>query len=121
MDYQLIRNDFNKPEAVFSGDHLALGYFLTSELADNKEKINTIQAAIARAEARATDEFKWIGKEYKLSITNGEVLITALVLDHELYDELPESTQLYDKEQKIECGLSDFSAVIEDWLFYISD
>ena len=76
MDYQFIRNDYNQPEAIFSGDHLALGYFLSSELADNIEKINTIHKAIARAEVHASNEFEWIGNEYKLLIDNGEVCIS---------------------------------------------
>ena len=121
MDYQFINNDYNEPEAIFSGHHLAIGYFLTLELAENVVEIKAICAAISRIETRAMDEFEWLGKEYKLFIEKGEVCITALALEYEVYDELPESTQLYDKEQKSECGLSDFREVLEEWLFYISE
>lgn len=120
MDYQFIRNEYNEPEAIFSGNHLAMGNFFTSELASNTRLIHDIRAAILRLEINKTDSFEWLGKEYKLAIEHKEVSVTALVLDHDVYDELPESTQLYDKEQKSGCGLSDFSDVIDDWLSYIS-
>jgi uncharacterized protein YacL (UPF0231 family) len=118
MDYQFIRNDYNEAEAIFSGSHVAMGHFLTSELATDMAKMNAIREAITRLDNQCIESFEWLGKEYKLVIENGDVCITALVLEHELYDDLPESTQLYDDEQKSECGLSDFSEVLEDWLAF---
>jgi uncharacterized protein YacL (UPF0231 family) len=121
MDFQFFRNDYNEPEAIFSGGHLALGHFLTAELVGEVYKINDIRSAIARLEKYQIESFEWVGKQYKLVIEQGDVCITALVLDHDFDDELPESTQLYDDEQKSECGLSDFSAVIDQWLVFCGE
>tara|TARA_R110002049_G_scaffold81004_5_gene205976 strand:+ start:650 stop:1060 length:411 start_codon:yes stop_codon:yes gene_type:complete len=121
MDFQFFRNDYNEPEAIFSGGHLALGHFLTTELVGEVYKINDIRSAIARLEKYQIESFEWVGKQYKLVIEQGDVCITALVLDHDFDDELPESTQLYDDEQKSECGLSDFSAVIDQWLVFCGE
>lgn len=120
MDYQFIRNDDNEPEAIFSGEHLALGHFLNTELVGEANRLDDIRSAIARLQNHQIESFEWIGKQYKLAIEQSDVSITALVLDHYFDEELPESTELYDDEQKSECGLSDFSAVIDEWLVFCS-
>ena len=121
MDYQFIRNDHNEALAIFSGDHLVLGHFLSTELVDKPDMISKIQKAIDAIEKRHIESFEWIGKEFKLRIEPGEACITALVLAHDVYDELPESTQLYDTEQKIECGLLDFSAALSEWSLFLNE
>jgi hypothetical protein len=115
VDYQLLRNDDNKPEAIFSGSHLALGQFLTHELGTNIEAINEICEAIAQFENNILTSYEWLGREFKLSIENHGVSIKDFVLDQDCFDELPESTQLYDEDSICDCGLLDFSDLLNDW------
>ena len=118
MDYQLLRNDDNEPEAIFSDSHLALGQFLTHELGANIQSINDICDAITQLENNTLTSYEWLGKEFKLCIEKHGVSIKAFVLDQDCLDELPESTQLYDEDYICDCGFFDFSEVLNDWKLF---
>lgn len=121
MDYRFIRNDVNEAEAIFFDDHLVLGHFLTTELVKDLSILYALQHVVSQLESRKIEVFEWLGSEYKLAIDRGDVCITALVLDHTVYDELPESTALSDHEQTVGCGLSDFASVLEEWRLFLTN
>jgi len=118
MDYQFIKNEYDEPEAVFSNGHEALGYYLTSELANQASKLVEIQNAIEQIQSRKIQSFESIGKAYILRVEDDGVCISASALEYDFYEELPESTELYDSEQTCECGLLDFSLVLEEWQIF---
>jgi uncharacterized protein YacL (UPF0231 family) len=118
MDFQFVRNDFNEPEAILSDDHLALGLFLTTELAAPSDILNKIQNAVKMIDNGKIQAIDIIGKVYQVAFDKGDVCVSALVLKHDVYDELPESTELYDQEQISECGFVDFKTVFEAWLAF---
>ena len=118
MDYQFIKNEYDEPEAVFSSGHEALGYYLTSELANQTSKIEDIQKAIGQIQSRKIQNFVSTGKAYILRIEDDDVRVSAVALEYDFDEELPESTELYDGEQTCECGLLDFSLVLEQWQIF---
>ena len=121
MDYQFERNETNEPLAKFSAGHEAIGHFLCSELKTDLTKCESLLDIIARIEKKQLFNHHYIGKHFKLNLSDDGAEIIGTALDFDAGEELPEGTELYDQEQEAECGLFDFKMLLLDWINYISD
>lgn len=120
MNYQFMRNEQGRPIAEFDMGSETFSRWFSEELSADKNKINTIFAAIEQLEKKQIKEFTLKGSDISLSLDPYEVEVRSDNLDIDAPDELPEGTQLYDQESISGCGLEDFISVLHSWNDFVS-
>lgn len=90
--------------------HEAIGHWLNEEVDSLPTLLTSIDSALCRISSSA-ETWHQPGREYSIWINNSEVLVQAnsLNLPTEI---LEEGMSFYDSEQRAECGLDDFLALI---------
>ncbi len=116
------RNFSGQPEAQFSMDHEAIGFWLTDEPGSNNQKLEHLLQVIDSLEKGQRWEYFDDGIDYRVHLTRDGVDISAALLESE--PALPESfercdmlAQLdsYDHESMSHCGLDDFKKSLLGW------
>lgn len=119
MDYEYTVDEFGQLSAQFSIGYEALGLWFNEELCFDKEKISNLLNQTNLLEKRKIQPFHIDGKEFQLRVSGEGVEVVALALGIEVYEELPESTNLYDQESYSECGLQDFIQALKMWQDFV--
>lgn len=120
MEFEF-RKDFITGQATVQTemDHEAIATWLEME----GQAIDWVEALIANIIAvqnRSLTEYKLVGSEFDLLLTNAD----AQVINHRLLETdedevLDDSLSFYDAEIETCCGLEDFKNLIESWLEFI--
>jgi len=119
MDYEFVFDDFAEPVAIFSIGHEAIACWFNEELG-SLETIKHLLGMLMRLEERVISEHHIQGREFQLRLNNDSAEVVANSLGFEVYEELPESTELYDQELQAECGLIDFKQALIAWQVFMS-
>jgi len=120
MDYEFVFDDFAKPVAIFSIGHEAIACWFNEEL-DSLQTINHLLGTLIRLEERVISQHHIQGREFQLRLSNDSAEVVANSLGFEVYEALPENTELYDQELQAECGLIDFKQALIGWQTFISE
>jgi len=122
MDYHFQRNFAGQPEAQFSMDHEAIGFWLTDELGSNNQQLEHLLQVIDSLEKGQRWEYFDDGTDYRLHLTRDGVAISAALLESE--STMPVSLEgcdvlaqldYYDHESMSHCGLDDFKRLLLGW------
>ena len=119
MDYEYTVDEFGQLSAQFSIGYEAMGLWFNEELESNLTAISELLKQIHQLEERKKSHFHIEGKEFQLRLNWDGVEVLALALGIEVYEELPESTHLYDQESFSECGLQDFKQAVLTWQEFV--
>jgi len=120
MDFDFKKDYFsNKATVKISMGHEAFGTWLEQE-GQVKSWVEVLLVNIRKVQSRELNEFKLIGSEFALYLTNED----AKIVNHSLNDvesivEDDNELNFYDQEIQAECGLEDFMMLIESWLSFI--
>ncbi|CED62037.1 UPF0231 protein [Moritella viscosa] len=101
-------------------EQTALGNWIQGTLGTDKATIALIQAEIDLLKARQKQEYRLIGDEMTLTLTQEDVCACA---NSELIDfgeELDDDMNFYDAETVAVCGLEDFEILLQAWLRFFS-
>ncbi|WP_438863556.1 YacL family protein [Neptunicella sp.] len=118
MEYQFTRNDNAKPVAHFSMGAEAFGRWFSDELATHSSAQHLL-LIIAQLEQRQIDEYRLVGQEFVLNLSQDEVDVISKDLLVGEQSELPEGTEYYDQEHQAGCGLADFKQALLSWSEFI--
>ncbi|KZY29796.1 MULTISPECIES: YacL family protein [unclassified Oleiphilus] len=66
-------------------------------------------------------QYHFQGSEFQLRLDKVGAEVLANALGYEVYEELPENTELYDQELQAECGLLDFQQALLEWQRFIKN
>jgi len=105
---------------IISMEQMALGNWIQGTLGTDKATIALIQAEIDLLKARQKQEYRLIGEEMTLTLTQEDVCACA---NSELIDfgeELEDDMNFYDAETVAVCGLEDFEILLQAWLRFFS-
>jgi len=105
---------------IISMEQIALGNWIQGTLGTDKATIALIQAEIDLLKNRQKQEYRLIGEEMTLTLTQEDVCACA---NSELIDfgeELDEDMNYYDAETVAVCGLEDFEILLQAWLDFFS-
>ena len=105
---------------IISMEQTALGNWIQGTLGTDKATIALIQAEIDLLKARQKQEYRLIGDEMTLTLTQEDVCACA---NSELIDfgeELDDDMNFYDAETVAVCGLEDFEILLQAWLRFFS-
>jgi len=108
-------------KVIVSMEQMALGNWLQGSLGTDKATIALIQTEIDLLKAREKQEYRLIGEEMTLTLTQEDACACA---NSELIDfgeELQEDMNFYDAETVATCGLEDFEILLQAWLQFISE
>ncbi len=124
MDYQFGRDLYGQFSARFSTEHLAIGLWLEGEISDNAPAINRILDAVRAIRTGQKQEYQLIGHEYSLVLSRDGAEVAANGLDGQWPDASPfdpsdGELQLWDEEQRCQCGLEDFEAMMKEWRSFL--
>ena len=119
MDYEYTIDEYGKLNAQFSIGYEALGLWFNEEIKSNPNTISELLNCIVQLEQRQKTSFQIEGREFQLRLNTDGVEVVALALGIEIYEELPESTHLYDQESFSECGLQDFKQAVLKWQEFV--
>ena len=119
MDYEYTVDEYGKLSAQFSIGYEAMGLWFNEEIESNQTIISDLLNRINQLEQRKKSYFHIEGKEFQLRLNWDGVEVLALALGIEVYEELPESTHLYDQESYSECGLQDFKQAVLMWQAFV--
>ena len=119
MDYEYSLDEYGKLKAKFSIGYEAMALWFNEEIESNLQNISTLLHQIEQLEKRKKANFYIEGKEFQLRLNWDGVEVRALALGVEVYEELPESTHLYDQESFSECGLQDFKQAVLTWQEFV--
>jgi len=120
MDYEFVFDDFAKPVAIFSIGHEAIACWFNEELG-SQQTIKPLLGMLMRLEERVICQHHIQGREFQLRLSNDSAEVVANSLGFEVYEELPENTELYDQELQAECGLIDFKQALLGWQAFMSE
>jgi len=120
MDYDFTVDDYGCPIAMFSAGHEALGSWLSEELAEDQTAIVELLKLIDRLEQGVISQYHIEGNQFQLNLERDQIEVLALALHSEVYEELPEDTNLYDQESQAGCGLQDFKQVLLLWQEFVA-
>jgi len=105
---------------IISMEQMALGNWIQGTLGTDKVTIALIQAEIELLKNRQKQEYRLIGEEMTLTLTQEDACACA---NSELIDfgeELDEDMNYYDAETVAVCGLEDFEILLQAWLDFFS-
>jgi len=105
---------------IISMEQMALGNWIQGSLGTDKVTIALIQAEIELLKNRQKQEYRLIGEEMTLTLTQEDACACA---NSELIDfgeELDEDMNYYDAETVAVCGLEDFEILLQAWLDFFS-
>ncbi len=119
MDYEFTIDDYKKPVAHFSIGHEAIGRWLTEELSSDEQAIAELLDYIRKIDQKKIFQHQIMGNEFQLRLNIEQIEVIALALDIDVYEELPEDTNLYDQESYAECGIHDFKQAVLDWQKFV--
>jgi len=105
---------------IISMEQMALGNWIQGTLGTDKATIALIQAEIDLLKARQKQEYRLIGEEMTLTLTQEDACACA---NSELIDfgeELEDDMNFYDAETVAVCGLEDFEIILQAWLAFFS-
>lgn len=125
MDYEFWFEG-RKPVARLPMEQQAIGRWLTDEIGNNRQQINTLITNVEQLLAGGLSEYRWQGRETLLVLNRdeAEVIAHALLQDDDL--SLDDSSlnepelDLHDSDQRGGCGLEDFHALLHAWQAFIS-
>ena len=119
MEYTF-KTDFitGLPLAQFSYGHEAFGPWLEQEISKDLLKLERVVKFIVNINAQ-TDSL--IGKEYTLTVENGEIEVKANVqnIESELPDNLVDDVDDFEHDSMAICGNEDFLIMLESWRQFI--
>ena len=121
MDYEFSLDEYDRPIAEFSMGFEALGRWLSEELGNDQLLIEELLDIIQQLEQQRVNDRLLFGENFQLAINQHEVTVTALALDGEPAQELPEDTRLYDDELYASCGLPDFKQALLSWQVFVGE
>jgi len=101
-------------------EQMALGNWFQGTLGTDKATITLIQAELDLLKARQKQEYRLIGDEMTLTLTQEDACVCA---NSELIDfgeELEDDMHFYDAETVAVCGLEDFEVLLQAWLRFFS-
>jgi uncharacterized protein YacL (UPF0231 family) len=119
MDYEYTIDEYGQLSAQFSIGYEALGLWFNEEIDSNDCTISDLLSRIDQLEKGTKKSFHIEGKEFQLRLSADGIEVVALALGFEVYEELPESTNLYDQESFSECGLQDFKQAVLMWQEFV--
>jgi len=119
MDYEYTIDEFGKLSAQFSIGYEAMGLWFNEEIESNQALMSDLLDRIDQLEQGQRSDLLIEGKEFQLRLNRDGVEVRALALGVEVYEELPESTNLYDQESYSECGLQDFKQAVLMWQEFV--
>ena len=99
---------------------MALGTWLQGSLGADAATIALIQAEIELLKNRQKQEYRLIGEDMTLTLTQEDACVCA---NSELIDfgeELEDDMNYYDAETVASCGLEDFEILLQAWLDFFS-
>jgi len=101
-------------------NHEAVATWLEME-GQSSHWVKALISNIIEVQNRTLAEYKLVGSEFNLLLTNAE----AQVINHRLMEiqedeSLDDSMSFYDAEIEACCGLEDFKNLIDSWLEFIS-
>jgi uncharacterized protein YacL (UPF0231 family) len=105
---------------IISMEQTALGSWIQGTLGTDKATIALIQAEIDLLKTRKKQEYRLIGDEMTLTLTQEDV---CACMNSELIDsgeELDDDMNFYDAETVAVCGLEDFEIILQAWLRFIN-
>ena len=120
MEFDFKKDYFSGKAAVkLSMGHEAFGTWLEQE-GQQKKWVESLLAQIDQLQQRKITEYKLTSREFCLYLNIEEARIS----NHSLHDSessLEDANDLnfYDQEIQAECGLEDFSNLLESWLEFI--
>ncbi|NMP15812.1 YacL family protein [Thalassotalea sp. Y01] len=117
MDYQFTLDFINgQPRAEFNLEHHVFGPWLESEIGTDQSKFNAVQALVNASETRS-DKQQLNGKEYSLSIEEGEATVFANIIcsDEDLPERLIDDVDNFDMNQTASCGVEDLLEMLSAW------
>ncbi len=122
MDFEFRKDTLTDTyKVIVSMEQMALGNWLQGSLGTDKATIALIQTEIDLLKAREKQEYRLIGEEMTLTLTQEDACACA---NSELIDfgeELQEDMNFYDAETVATCGLEDFEILLQAWLQFISE
>ena len=101
-------------------EQMALGTWLQGSLGADAATIALIQAEIELLKNRQKQEYRLIGEDMTLTLTQEDACVCA---NSELIDfgeELEDDMNYYDAETVASCGLEDFEILLQAWLDFFS-
>ena len=119
MDYTFYRDIVGQVRAKFSMGHEVIGHWLNEEISSNLTLITSIEMAAKQLE-KTENEWQLVGHEYRLTMTQQDVIIQANQLDFS-QDEKVEDFQYYDEESIAVCGLTDFLLMLQQYQRFITE
>ncbi|CAM2777217.1 YacL family protein [Moritella viscosa] len=121
MDFEFRKDTLTDTyRVIISMEQTALGNWIQGTLGTDKATIALIQAEIDLLKARQKQEYRLIGDEMTLTLTQEDVCACA---NSELIDfgeELDDDMNFYDAETVAVCGLEDFEILLQAWLRFFS-
>ena len=121
MDFEFRQDTLTDTyRVIISMEQTALGNWIQGTLGTDKATIALIQAEIDLLKARQKQEYRLIGDEMTLTLTQEDVCACA---NSELIDfgeELDDDMNFYDAETVAVCGLEDFEILLHAWLRFFS-
>ncbi|WP_170221823.1 YacL family protein [Neptunomonas concharum] len=120
MEYEFTFDQYEQPLARFDMGSEAFSPWFTDEC-NTPLKAKQLLEVITQLEQKQRQAFTLIGTEYKLSINQQGAEVSALNLEDEFSDELPEGTNPYDAELQAGCGLEDFKEALTSWLAFLTN
>ena len=120
MEYEFTFDQYEQPLARFDMGSEAFGPWFTDEC-NTPPKANQLLEIIIQLEQKQRQTFTLIGTEYKLSINQQGAEVSALSLENEYQDELPEDTNPYDAELQAGCGLEDLKEALTSWCAFLTN
>lgn len=122
MDFEFRKDTLTDTyKVIVSMEQMALGNWLQGSLGTDKATIALIQTEIDLLKAREKQEYRLIGEEMTLTLTQEDACACA---NSELIDfgeELQEDMNFYDAETVASCGLEDFEILLQAWLQFIRE
>lgn len=120
MDFEFRKDTLTDTyRVIISMEQIALGNWIQGTLGTDKTRIALIQTEVDLLKRKQKQEYRWVGEEMTLTLTQEEACVCA---NSELIDfgeELQEDMNFYEAETVAYCGLEDFEKLIAAWLAFI--
>ncbi|QUM78194.1 YacL family protein [Moritella sp. 24] len=121
MDFEFRKDTLTDTyRVIISMEQMALGNWFQGTLGTDKATIALIQAELDLLKSRQKQEYRLIGDEMTLTLTQEDACVCA---NSELIDfgeELEDDMHFYDAETVAVCGLEDFEVLLQAWLRFFS-
>ena len=121
MDFEFRKDTLTDTyRVIISMEQMALGNWIQGTLGTDKATIALIQAEIDLLKARKKQEYRLIGEEMTLTLTQEEACACANSELMDFGDVLEDDMNFYDAETLAVCGLEDFEILLQAWLGFFS-